>query len=177
MLRTKGLNPSLVQQTLHNLRGVCGRRAIIPSSHIISSGLCKPGNRPLEANRYPEVWVGKFSRAQGSTDQKDVHVKVVKFEKSQKVGSNFDLDLNPRLVTVSKELYGVVATWAWLDHPNILRCFGITVDPLQVVTEWVPNGDVLEYVRTNANADRVCLVGPLTFPVQADNFSMPPNRS
>jgi hypothetical protein len=121
--------------------------------------------------------MGKFSRAQGSANQKDVLVKVVKFEKSQKVGSNFDPDLNPRLVTVSKELYGEVATWAWLDHVNILRCFGITVDPLQVVTEWVPNGDILEYVRTHVNVDRVCLVSPFTFPVQVDNCSVPPNRS
>ena len=56
--------------------------------------------------------------------------------------------------------------WARLDHPNILRCFGITPDPLQVVTEWVPDGSVIEYVRTHRNADRVCLVSPLTYPAQ-----------
>ena len=56
--------------------------------------------------------------------------------------------------------------WAWLDHPNILRCFGITLDPLQVVTEWVPDGSVVEYVQTHRDADRVCLVSPLARPTQ-----------
>jgi hypothetical protein len=35
------------------------------------------------------------------------------------------------------------------------------VDPLQVVTEWVPDGSVIEYVQAHPNADRVCLVSPL----------------
>lgn len=56
--------------------------------------------------------------------------------------------------------------WAWLDHPNILRCFGITLDPLQVVTEWVPDGSVVEYVKTHRDADRVCLVSSLARPTQ-----------
>ena len=51
--------------------------------------------------------------------------------------------------------------WAWLDHPNILQCFGITANPLQVVTEWVPNGNVIEYLQERPKADRVCLVRPL----------------
>ena len=101
----------------------------------------------------------------------------MKFEKTQKVGSSLDLGLKSRLVNVSKELYGEVVTWAWLDHPNILQCFGITVDPLQVVTEWVPNGDVIEYLQAHVNADRVCLVSPFTFLAQEGHRSMPSNRS
>ena len=48
--------------------------------------------------------------------------------------------------------------WAWLDHPNILQCFGVTANPLQVVTEWAPNGNVIEYLQERPKADRVYLV-------------------
>ena len=109
--------------------------------------------------------MGKFNRVQRGTEQNDVHVKVVKFEKKRKVGI-FDRGLGPGLVNVSQELYGDVTTWAWLDHPNILQCFGITANPFQVVTEWLPDGDVIEYVQACLNADRVCLVGSLAHPPQ-----------
>ena len=35
-----------------------------------------------------------------------------------------------------------------------------------MVTEWVPNGNVVEYLRTHHNADRICLVSPLACPPQ-----------
>jgi len=51
--------------------------------------------------------------------------------------------------------------WAWLNRPNILQCFGITANPLRVVSEWAANGDVMEYLQMRPKADRVCLVGSL----------------
>ena len=48
--------------------------------------------------------------------------------------------------------------WVRLDHPNILRCFGITADPLQIVTEWMPNGQAIGYVQKHKYADRIRLV-------------------
>ena len=116
----------------------------------------------------------KFNnRMQGGAEQDAVRVKVTKFEKTQKVGGDFDLNLGARPVNVPQELYGEVVTWAWLDHPNILQCFGITVNPLQVVTEWVPNGNVIEYVRTHPNADRVCLVGSSLVHLKESSLSVP----
>ena len=79
MLQTKGLNQSLIQQTLHNLRRVCGRQAVIPSSLVFSGGLQKSDRRPLGVDRRSDVWVVKLNRV-------DVHVKVVRLEETQKVG-------------------------------------------------------------------------------------------
>ena len=50
--------------------------------------------------------------------------------------------------------------WARSAHPNILQYFGITDNPLQVVTEWVSDGNVVGYVRTHPNVDRVRMVNP-----------------
>lgn len=62
------------------------------------------------------------------------------------------------LPDLPQEFYGVVVLWVKLDHPNILRCFGVTADPLQIVTKWMPNGQAMKYVQGRQRADRIRLV-------------------
>jgi serine/threonine protein kinase len=47
-----------------------------------------------------------------------------------------------------------------LEHKNIVPLLGITSNPLQLVSDWMPGGDLTEYIKKNPNADRLCLVGP-----------------
>lgn len=61
-------------------------------------------------------------------------------------------------LTIYQGIYGDVALWAKLNHQNILWCFGVTVDRLQIVMDWMPNGEVMKYVQEHKPADRVCLV-------------------
>ena len=35
---------------------------------------------------------------------------------------------------------------------------GVTLDPLQFVSKWMPGGDIREYVKKNPDANRVSLV-------------------
>jgi len=49
--------------------------------------------------------------------------------------------------------------WKRLEHQNIVPLLGITSDPLQLVSAWMPNGDLIEYIRGHPGADRVLLVG------------------
>ena len=100
MFRTAQLDQSLSQQTLHNLRRVCGHRDIIPSSLLISDGLHEPNDGTFEMNQCPEVWMGEFNPVQGGANQNDVQVKVVKLGRTQKVSKSFDLGLVPWLVDV-----------------------------------------------------------------------------
>ena len=53
--------------------------------------------------------------------------------------------------------------WMRLKHPNIVRCLGATVDPPQIVMDFVPNGEVLDYVGKNPNVNRAHLVSSLVF--------------
>ena len=48
-----------------------------------------------------------------------------------------------------------------LNHPNVVRCLGATVDPPQIVIDMMSNGEVLDYVGKNPNVNRVCLVSSL----------------
>lgn len=49
--------------------------------------------------------------------------------------------------------------WKRLVHPNIVPLLGVTFTPLQLVSEWIPGGGLTEYVKRNAHANRLGLVG------------------
>jgi len=55
--------------------------------------------------------------------------------------------------------------WKHLKHPNIVPLFGITPVPLQLVSEWIPGGDLSEYIKNHPGADRLGFVGapPIAF--------------
>ena len=48
--------------------------------------------------------------------------------------------------------------WKNLSHPNILPFLGATIDPLQLVSEWMPGGTLPQYIKNNPDADRLELV-------------------
>ena len=48
--------------------------------------------------------------------------------------------------------------WKHLSHPNIVPLLGITPVPLQLISEWVPGGDLTEYIKRNPGANRLGLV-------------------
>ena len=48
--------------------------------------------------------------------------------------------------------------WKRLTHPNIVPFKGITLDPLQIVSEWMSGGDLTGYISLNPQANRIDLV-------------------
>jgi len=55
--------------------------------------------------------------------------------------------------------------WKRLAHPNILPLLGITVTPMQLISDWISGGELLGYIKTHPDADRLRLVGvpPVVF--------------
>ena len=51
--------------------------------------------------------------------------------------------------------------WKRLQHKNILPLLGITLNPLQLISEWMPGGDLTSYIAKHPDADRLGLVGDL----------------
>ena len=49
--------------------------------------------------------------------------------------------------------------WRYLKHPNILPLLGVTTSPPQLISKWMPGGDLPEYIKEHSNADRFGLVG------------------
>ena len=50
--------------------------------------------------------------------------------------------------------------WKRLTHPNILPLLGVTITPLQLISNWMPGGQLPEYIRKHPDADRLRLVCP-----------------
>ena len=48
--------------------------------------------------------------------------------------------------------------WKHLEHHNIVPFLGITPTPLQLISKWMPGGDLPEYIKKNPDADRLGLV-------------------
>ena len=63
------------------------------------------------------------------------------------------------IVDRTQDFYKEAVTWKYLDHPNILPLLGITIEPLQLISNWVSGGNLLEYVRKHPEADQLKLVG------------------
>ncbi|KAK7032124.1 hypothetical protein VNI00_013298 [Paramarasmius palmivorus] len=58
-------------------------------------------------------------------------------------------------------LHTRAAIWEGLDHPNVLKIFGVCTedaDPLFIVTEYQSFGDAARYLKTNPNVDRAQIV-------------------
>ena len=50
--------------------------------------------------------------------------------------------------------------WKHLNHPNIVPFNGVTFDPLQLVSEWMPGGELREYIKNNPQTSLINLVSP-----------------
>jgi len=50
-----------------------------------------------------------------------------------------------------------------LNHPNVVRCLGATTNPLQIVMDLMPNGEVMNYLKKYPNVSPVHFVSLLVF--------------
>jgi len=49
--------------------------------------------------------------------------------------------------------------WKRLAHPNVAPLLGVTIDPIQLVSDWMSGGNLTEYIANNPDTDRLGLVG------------------
>ena len=48
--------------------------------------------------------------------------------------------------------------WKRLTHPNVVPFVGVTIDPPQIVSRWMPGGNLTTYIESNPHRDRISLV-------------------
>jgi len=61
----------------------------------------------------------------------------------------------------------MVVVWKNLSHPNVVPLLGVTIDPIQLVSGWMPDVDLTGYITNHPDADRLNLVG-VTFTALCD---------
>ena len=64
--------------------------------------------------------------------------------------------------------------WKCLDHPNIVAFKGVTLDPLQLVSEWMSGGELRKHLEEHRDVDLVNLVGPILthFHIASPSFQL-----
>ena len=67
------------------------------------------------------------------------------------------------LLTSAQTLYQEAIVWKRLEHQNIVPFLGITPSPLQLISEWMPGGDLTEYIKKHPDANRIDLVSAPSF--------------
>ena len=48
--------------------------------------------------------------------------------------------------------------WKHLNHSKIIPLLRITAIPLQLISDWMSGGDLLDYIKKHPHADRLKLV-------------------
>ena len=66
--------------------------------------------------------------------------------------------------------------WKYLKHQNILPLIGVSTSTIQLISKWMPGGNLSEYIGEHPEAGRVRLVGVILFMIiprstQATSYS------
>ena len=63
----------------------------------------------------------------------------------------------------SQRLFQEIVIWRRLSHPNVLPVLGISQDPfpLCVITEWMLDGNIVDFTAKHSEVNRLRLVRPI----------------
>lgn len=153
---------------LNALLQICGDRALLPTTRVLSRGLIKRGNASIPHD-IGDCWKAQYKRRavrvrslQISPTSDQAFMKVLSYYMTVKaMGSPF-----------MKKFCHEAALWKRLKHQNITSVLGVTMDPYQVVFDQAPDKDIMQYTL-NAGVNRANLVnfapGSLPTPPRSAN--------
>lgn len=146
-----------------NLRRVCGQYGIVPTSYILT-GVARNEPAPQKTGIVTETWRGVY-------EMNPVAVKIFKitkgcrdYDKIKAVRQTFPAQRTVPLTAyrsrLSQRFYKEAVLWKRLAHKNILPLLGVSRDVAEfcLVSPWMKNGTIVEYVRNNPQANPLGLV-------------------
>ena len=68
----------------------------------------------------------------------------------------------PRRSRILQTFHQVTVVWKHLTHPNIVPLLGVTINPPQLISDWMPGGSLTEYISSHQDTDRMSLVSDLS---------------
>jgi len=130
------LDIQLRRKCLDFLRKICGRRCLLPKSVQIHVDYNRV-NLPLYQGGFADIWRCKYKGYDVAAEV----LRVSQKDKFEKLASRF-----------CKE----VVTWKTLSHPNVLPLLGVVKGGRQfvMISEWMVNGNINEYINAHEDADR-----------------------
>ena len=156
------LAPWLRRECLRTLCRICGREALLPRSVQIPPCYNQTG-APLYYGGFSEVWKGQH-------EGREVAVKVLRVcptsgpDKVMRVSYQCHYPKMCRQIDCENQRFcKEVLTWRALCHPNVLPLLGVTMgERFTMVSEWMENGNVTEFIRANRDVNRLKLVRPFS---------------
>ncbi|KAF9789160.1 kinase-like domain-containing protein, partial [Thelephora terrestris] len=125
---------------LHILQKICGSKQILPSTYEVSGQLSLDSIRTIAFGGFCDAY-------SGTLDQEKVCIKRLR------------ISLTGDQALVKQSLCKEAVVWKHLDHPNIVPFRGVTFDPLQLVSEWIPGGELKEHIlRGNTHPNLINLL-------------------
>jgi len=155
-------NRKLHRRCLKWLCRISGHHCLLPLTHKLTSPLRKE-NKPICSGGFAEVWKGTYCYRQ-------VAVKVLKvyqtsdIEKIGKVRYIFlEADQQTTVSSLARHCQRFckeVLMWNRLSHPNILPLLGAAQEGWEftMVSEWMDNGNIRQYVLAHPKVNRPSLV-------------------
>ena len=141
-------------------RQLCGQTGLLPTSHIIPGQVIQTTEHPVASGGFGDVWEGIYI-------DKRVAMKALRMYKEndvQKVKKVTHPVLLISLITIANYRHQMfckeVVLWKRISHPNIVPFLGVSEGPapLCMVSEWMSNGNVRDYVGKNPETSRLQLV-------------------
>jgi len=136
---------------------------ILPTSYTLSSVPLVVDRQPVASGGSGDLYEGTFngSRAcvkRGRVYSKDGPGKAIKVHHP-------DSFLHAAINEITQTLYQEAVVWKRLHHQHIVPLLGVTSPPLQLISEWMPGGDLTEYIKKHPDTDGLNLVcfPPVTF--------------
>ena len=144
---------SAFQEYLHELRNVCGDSEVLPKSCILSSSLLAIGLPSVSGSVHEGTFDGGKVRIQ--------RIIVYPNEVPRTFGMvRFnDTFTHVWILNNLQAFRQMIVVWKNLAHPNIVPLLGVTIDPIQLVSGWMPDVDITRYITDHPDTDRLNLVG------------------
>jgi len=157
----KELNIEWKSKALTRLRRVCGRYGVVPASYVLT-GVVRDEPVPQKTGIVTKTWRGTYKA-------KPVAIKIFKvaagrrdYDEIRTVRRN-PKSFNPLIthrLRHSQRFCKEAVLWKRLTHKNILPFLGISRDVAEfcLISPWMKNGSIVEYVHNNPHANPLELV-------------------
>ena len=145
------------RKCLRELGSICAAHTTLPRSYAISSRLTVESD-PFASGGFGEVY-------QGTLDGSSVCVKRLRAVIPEDFAVSIQVrcqHLHPSYAysRMNQKMFCKEAVmWKTLKHPNILPLLGAIISPPQLVSIFMPAGDLSKYLQKNPDANRLGLVG------------------
>lgn len=127
------------RRCLSELGDICASKGVLPTSHALPPDILHISPEPYASGGYGDVY-------QGILHGSRVRVKRVRVP-------------HPKYARAAEKAFckGAI-TWKRLQHPNVINILGFTVTPLQIVSDWMPNGNLPDYVKKHPGVNVIGLL-------------------